>query len=165
MNLLRRFKMNLSRRNAKVVILFQRSIRFAWLLILLQEFTRAKKLEWLLRLDKANQWCILLTTLLLHRKFPQEYGKILVLTISNPLKTQLDGIVINHLIYVSIKATYQANIDEYKIFSLIVDIADRYSRSTGASFIEVYSEIILRGIHYFGETPLLLCSATFSRLD
>ena len=62
----------------------------------------------------------LLTAMLLHRKFPQYYEKILVLTISNPLKTQLDGIVINHLIYVSIKATYQANIDEYKSFSLII---------------------------------------------
>jgi len=55
----------------------------------------------------------LLTAMLLHRKFPLEYYRILVVTISNPLQRQLEGIIINHPIDVSIKATYQSNIDEY----------------------------------------------------
>ena len=59
-------------------------------------------------------------------------------TISNPLQQQLQGIIINHPIDVYIKSIYQANIDEYKGFSLIiVDEADRYIRSTGATFREV----------------------------
>jgi hypothetical protein len=104
--------------------------------------------------------------MLLNRKFPLEYNRILVVTISFPLQNQLEGIIINHPIDVSIKATYRANIDEYKGFSLIiVDEADRYIRSTGASFREVNGEMILQGIHCFGETPLLLCSATFGRLE
>jgi Rad3-related DNA helicase len=71
----------------------------------------------------------LLTAMLLHRKYPQYYEKILVVTISNPLQKQLEEILMNHPIDVSIKATCQANIDEYKGFSLIiVDEADRYIR-------------------------------------
>ncbi len=71
----------------------------------------------------------LLTAMLLHRKFPLEYYRILFVTISNPSQKQLEGMKINHPIDVSIKATYQANIDEYKGFSLIiVDEADRYIR-------------------------------------
>ena len=38
----------------------------------------------------------LLTAMLLNRKFPQSYEKILVVTISNPLQQQLEGIKINH---------------------------------------------------------------------
>ena len=55
----------------------------------------------------------LLTAMLLHRKFPQYYEKILVVTISYPLQKQLEEIMMNHPIDVSIKATYQSNIDEY----------------------------------------------------
>ena len=71
----------------------------------------------------------LLTAMLLNRKFPEEYQRILVVTISNPMQRQLEGIIINHPIDVYIKSIYQANIDEYKAFSLIiVDEADRYIR-------------------------------------
>jgi len=38
----------------------------------------------------------LLTAMLLHRKFSEEYQRILVVTISNPLQRQLEGIIINH---------------------------------------------------------------------
>ena len=127
---------------------------------------KSKKVRMTLAAGQGKTMVYILTAMLLNRKFPLEYNRILVVTISFPLQNQLEGIIINHPIDVSIKATYRANIDEYKGFSLIiVDEADRYIRSTGASFREVNGEMILQGIHCFGETPLLLCSATFGRLE
>ncbi len=48
--------------------------------------------------------CIL-TAILLHKKFIEAFNKIMVDTISNPMKMQLDSNILNHLIEVKIKST------------------------------------------------------------
>ena len=53
-----RFKVNSLRRNVMVAILCRRGFRCALLLVLLREFTRKERSEWLLQLDKAKRWCI-----------------------------------------------------------------------------------------------------------
>ena len=54
------------------------------------------KVRMTLAAGQGKTMVYLLAAMLLHRKFPQQYPRILCVTISNPLKTQLDGIVLNH---------------------------------------------------------------------
>ena len=54
------------------------------------------KVRMTLAAGQGKTMVYLLAAMLLHRKFPGQYLRILCVTISNPLKTQLDGIVLNH---------------------------------------------------------------------
>ena len=75
------------------------------------EIHNDKKVLMTLAAGQGKTVVYLLTAMLLHRKFPAQYDKILVVTISNPLKTQLDNIVVCHPIDVQLKAIYTPNID------------------------------------------------------
>ena len=57
---------------------------------------KERKVRMTLAAGQGKTMVYLLAAMLLHRKFPQQYPRILCVTISNPLKTQLDGIVLNH---------------------------------------------------------------------
>ena len=57
---------------------------------------KERKVRMTLAAGQGKTMVYLLAAMLLHRKFPEQYLRILCVTISNPLKTQLDGIVINH---------------------------------------------------------------------
>ena len=48
---------------------------------------------------------------------------------------------------------------------IIIDEANRFIRMTGASFREDNGVLMLQGIHCFGNIPVLICSATFGRLE
>ena len=56
---------------------------------------KSKKVRMTLAAGQGKTMVYILTAMLLNRKFPLEYNRILVIAISNPLKTQLDGIIIN----------------------------------------------------------------------
>ena len=75
------------------------------------EIHNDKKVLMTLAAGQGKTVVYLLTAMLLHRKFPEQYDKILVVTISNPLKTQLDNIVVCHPIDFQLKAICTANID------------------------------------------------------
>ena len=57
---------------------------------------KERKVRMTLAAGQGKTMVYLLAAMLLHRKFPEQYPRILCVTISNPLKTQLDGIVLNH---------------------------------------------------------------------
>ena len=57
---------------------------------------KERKVRMTLAAGQGKTMVYLLAAMLLHRKFPEQYHRILCVTISNPLKTQLDGIFINH---------------------------------------------------------------------
>ena len=60
------------------------------------EIHNDKKVLMTLAAGQGKTVVYLLTAMLLNRKFHAQYEKILVVTISNPLKTQLDNIVVYH---------------------------------------------------------------------
>jgi Rad3-related DNA helicase len=57
---------------------------------------KSKKVRMTLAAGQGKTMVYILTAMLLNRKFPLEYNKILVVTISFPLQNQLEGIIINH---------------------------------------------------------------------